>query len=112
MLALDFNESTCQDEKKGGRDKFMSSGFTNWILNSSMIDLGFPGQKFTWFKTYHNPISIKVRLDRARCNQSRRIAFLKAYVLHLPRMNSNQSLILIFTHKNYTSLSDAKPFRF
>lgn len=105
----DFNEITAHEEKKGSSEGFTSTSFANSSYDNNMIDLGFLGQSYTWAKSKNCPNSIKVRLDRAICNQSWRLLFLEAHVTYMPRTTSDHCLILLET---YSHRSGSKPQAF
>lgn len=50
LIASDFNERIFIEEKSGGCDSFVNTGFRDWINDEGLIDLGFFGQKYTWVK--------------------------------------------------------------
>lgn len=58
LVAGDFNEITVDFEKKGGRPTHSQTGFADWISMNHLMDLGFSGAEFTWYKK----IDIMVKL--------------------------------------------------
>lgn len=72
-----------------------SSGFKDWIFGQSLIDMGFHGSKFTWTRGLHSSSFKGARLDRALCNFEWKLLFPEANVVHLPKVKSDHSLLLI-----------------
>ncbi|XP_023926387.2 uncharacterized protein LOC112037802 [Quercus suber] len=71
----DFNFTTNEDEKLGGKKG--SSSHANYLqelmFEFDAIDLGFSGNKFTWAKRRRGKSTIKRRLDRAIASISWRL---------------------------------------
>ncbi|EEF46699.1 conserved hypothetical protein [Ricinus communis] len=66
----DFNTYISLDNKWGGSSNVMRkcAKFARWIDDCWVIDLGFRGLKFTWWKRVGGKPYMKVRLDRALAN--------------------------------------------
>lgn len=64
--------------------------FGRWFTKCNMLDLGYQGLKFTWYRG-----DLMQRLDRAFANNSWLEAFGNSIVLNLPRVYSNHRPILI-----------------
>ena len=66
-VAIDFNDITRLNEKKGGRLRPYNQmkNFRDVLDECGLTDLGFVGSKFTWCKNFANGISVWERLDRA-----------------------------------------------
>lgn len=67
LCAGDFNEITKSHEKSRGRLRpyMQMKNFRDVLDECRLMDLGFVGSKFTWFKNIANGISIWECLDRA-----------------------------------------------
>ena len=77
----DFNEIVSSDEKRGGRGCFSKIGFSDWISDNRLLDMGFIGQKFTWMTRRGLCEDIWERLDRALCSMEWRSLYAKGFVL-------------------------------
>lgn len=77
------------DEQEGGdlRTDRQMAGFQNSPGNCQLIDMGFPGNKFTQATTHGE--RIKVRLDRAMANKKWLDLFSKFRVVHLNPTSSD-----------------------
>ena len=60
ICAGDFNEITKTHEKKGGRLRpyTQMKNFRDVLDECGLMDLGFEGSKFTWFKNFGNGVAI------------------------------------------------------
>ncbi|KAL8487063.1 hypothetical protein ACS0TY_023661 [Phlomoides rotata] len=97
MCMGDFNETFWSWEKRGGtfhRTRQMED-FWETASTLGLQDMGFYGNKFTWSNGRAGAENIMVRLDRALANPHWRSLFSGARVIHLPRLNSDHSPILI-----------------
>ena len=58
VVSRDFNEITRLNEKKGGRLKPYNQmkNFQDVLDECGLMDLGFVGSKFTWFKNFADGI--------------------------------------------------------
>lgn len=67
MCASNFNELLKSHEKLGGRPQpyGQMQKFHEILDESGLLDLGFVGTKFTWFKNYSNGGVVWEWLDRA-----------------------------------------------
>ncbi|KAL8511535.1 hypothetical protein ACS0TY_018078 [Phlomoides rotata] len=109
MCMGDFNETFWSWEKSGGnthRTRCMEE-FWETTTNLNLQDLGFSGNKFTWSNGRAGEDNILVRLDRAFANPHWRVLFSGSRVLHLPRINSDHSPILVICD-HIGSLNDQK----
>ncbi|KAL5736384.1 hypothetical protein ACOSQ2_031172 [Xanthoceras sorbifolium] len=112
LVLGDFNEVTCNAEKRGGSASFSNSGFADWINNNNLIDLGFVGQNITWLNKRGSRDEVWCRLNRALCFMDWRMLFPEGFVKHLPRTHSDHCPILLKLHSSHTPCSLLKPFRF
>ncbi|KAL5752312.1 hypothetical protein ACOSQ2_022819 [Xanthoceras sorbifolium] len=112
MIVGDFNEITCNAEKRGGRAKFSRSGFAEWIHKDNLMDMGFIGQNFTWMTRRGIGEEIWERLDRALCSPDWRLLYGEGFVKHLPRINSDHCPLLMSLTSRHIPEGKLKPFRF
>jgi hypothetical protein len=99
MMAGDFNDIKCAEEKRGGANVSLRrcNKFQERIDGCRLIDLGASGPKFTWRgPIYHGGQRIFERLDRALCNAQWRLEFPEGFVKVLTRLEfSDHHPILI-----------------
>ncbi|KAF7815394.1 putative ribonuclease H protein At1g65750 family [Senna tora] len=106
----DFNAFLFYSEKIGGSSlgSRPDRHFLNMVDINSLVDLGYTGPNFTWQRG-----SVAVRLDRALANLGWRYMFPEASVMHLPRLKSEHSPILVRLHSvNDLGVERNRPFRF
>nr|GMD70507.1 uncharacterized protein LOC109159904 [Ipomoea batatas] len=113
MIAGDFNYVITQDETSNyyAFSAQRSSEFADWMNSEGLIDMGFSGPKLTWVRGTHVGLAKGARLDRALCNVPWQIRFPGASVMHLPRISSDHTPILIRTDANVQGRTGAA-FRF
>ncbi|KAL5831677.1 hypothetical protein ACOSQ4_017031 [Xanthoceras sorbifolium] len=112
VIMGDFNEITNSTENRGGRSNFSKTGFSEWIDNNDLVDMGFLGPKFTWMNKRGVGEEIWVRLDRALCTIDWRITFAEGLIKHLPRINSDHCPLFLKLHSSQIPRGTFKPFRF
>ncbi|XP_019178147.1 PREDICTED: uncharacterized protein LOC109173368 [Ipomoea nil] len=113
LVAGDFNAVTCKDEVSSGSN-FSSSrctSFKDWLAKEGLIDLGYSGAKFTWFRGLSSPSFKAARLDRAICSVDWRLQFPDAEVVHLPIVSSDHAPLHIRTRLSKLR-SQPKKFRY
>ncbi|XP_026436571.1 uncharacterized protein LOC113334558 [Papaver somniferum] len=76
------------------------SFFNEFIQQNHLIDLGYNGPASTWTNGMDIDGLIQQRLDEVLANPKWCIGFHMAAVLHLPRIASDHSLILLNTCRN------------
>ncbi|KAG8363065.1 hypothetical protein BUALT_BualtUnG0008000 [Buddleja alternifolia] len=99
-------------KKKGGKEFVESSagGFKVILEEGGLIDLGFEGHPFTWSNQRDRLANIQLRLDRCVANFDWIEIFPKAFVSHLPAINSDHSPLFFVTDSSFNY--GPKPFRF
>lgn len=109
----DYNFVLSDDEvfSKRKSDHHRSAGFTDWIFNQAMIDMGFEGSKFTWTRGLSTDTYKSARLDRGLCNLEWKDMFPEAKVIHLPIIQSDHAPLLIKLNDKKNSLCRGS-FRF
>ena len=93
----DFNEIIKSHEKLGGRLRphQQMQDFRDVLDECGFVDLGFVGNKFTWYKNFSNGHTIWERLDRAIGTQSWFSIFLATKVVTLECGTSDHKPIII-----------------
>ncbi|PNY12420.1 ribonuclease H [Trifolium pratense] len=115
LVAGDFNDIVCAEEKKGGA---AASGrkckiFKTRIDACSLIDIGAMGPKFTWRgPKYHGGQRIYERLDRALCNGQWRLLFPDGYVKVLTRLEFSDHHPILISPKEVPHPSAPRQFKF
>ena len=72
-----------------------TSEFTNMMISSSLLDIGFSGSRFTWSNNRQGKSYMAARLDRSLTNHAWSLSFPDALLQHLVRQNSDHSPILL-----------------
>ncbi|CAL1354280.1 unnamed protein product [Linum trigynum] len=108
LLAGDFNSILHASEKEGGArfDASRVRDFHDCVQDSGLMDLGFTGPSFTWFRN-----GVKERLDRGFTNQLWATTFPEATVRHIARVKFDHRPILITTNA-IIQPGGPKPFKF
>ncbi|KAF7831789.1 putative ribonuclease H protein At1g65750 family [Senna tora] len=109
-VAGDFNAFLFCYEKQGGS----SSGsrpdqrFLDWVDAYAMIDMGFSRSQFTWRRN-----DVAIRLDRVMVNQSWKLRFPEAAVVHLSCFKSDHNPLWIRFEPSLNNHNPRnRPFRF
>ncbi|KAF7812326.1 reverse transcriptase [Senna tora] len=112
VVCGDFNEMLSRDEKWGGNPASLNRirEFSNCLANSGLEDLGFVGQKYSWFNKRDNGHMILERIDRFLANASWIQHFPHVVNHHLPRVKSDHTPILLFSRDVNVDFSK-RPFR-
>ena len=112
LCAGDFNEITKSHEKSGGRLRpFMQiKNFRDVLDECGLVDLGFMGSKFTWFKNIANGILVWERLDRDVGNSDWLEIYPATRVVTLECGTSDHKPIVI--HPCKVPVRQKKPWRF
>ncbi|CAL1381560.1 unnamed protein product [Linum trigynum] len=108
LLAGDFNSILQPVDKLGGTpfDAARARDFQDCVLDAGLLDMGFSGPPFTWFRT-----CLKERLDRGLANPAWNSAFPDTIISHLPRLRSDHRPILINLNPLFQPAGH-KPFKF
>lgn len=85
-LAGHFKSIMSENERSGGADfnSRASNAFVECVEDCSLIDMGFTGPPFTWFRG-----QLKQRLDRILCNAEWQSMFPSSSVIHVPLASSD-----------------------
>ncbi|XP_019178099.1 PREDICTED: uncharacterized protein LOC109173323 [Ipomoea nil] len=93
----DYN-SVVSSNEISNRNNFSSircPGFNEWIVWEGHIDIGFSGLKYTLARGVNSTSFKGARLDRAICSVEWRLWFPDAEVIHLPRVSSDHTPLLV-----------------
>jgi exonuclease III len=98
VVAGDFNDVLSRHEKFSSTpaNPRRISAFHNCLDACNLLDLGFNGPRFTWTNKRDRGLVME-RLDRFFCNPSWQHLFEESTVLHLPRVHSDHTPILLDT---------------
>lgn len=88
-----FNTILRLDERTGGRGGLShdSLAFGDWIHESSLIDMGFRGNQFTWRRGSVARTYVAKRLNRVMCCPHARLKWQDVVVMHLPSLSSDHA---------------------
>ncbi|KAK9938568.1 hypothetical protein M0R45_015297 [Rubus argutus] len=108
----DFNELMWSFEKVGGapwnqnRNKFLN----DFVASNNLIDIGFKGTSFTWFRKEFGEFTLKERLDRGLISDDWLMLWPNSCLTHLSLIGSDQCPLLF----NFcpTLERKGKPFKF
>ncbi|KAJ4850290.1 hypothetical protein Tsubulata_019918 [Turnera subulata] len=105
----DFNVLAFSHEKRRGGQPLASkcAHFRDWMGNCGLLDLGYKGPDYTWFRG-----DVAERLDRVLCNDAWRMRFPEGAVFHLPRRKSDHRLLLLQESSLLAPPNANWPFRF
>ncbi|KAL8140943.1 hypothetical protein V2J09_006964 [Rumex salicifolius] len=114
LLAGDFNATRSGSERSRPSPSTQRATeiFSDWINNLDLIDMGFIGHKFTWWRGSDQNSIIAATLDRTFCNSSWRIQFPEATIHHLSAGHSDHSPLLIRLTRLPLPQVVVRPFRF
>ncbi|XP_062114029.1 uncharacterized protein LOC133825047 [Humulus lupulus] len=103
----DLNEILFPYEKEGGlaRPQHFMDNFRNALAKTNLVDLGYVGSPFTWFKRNGDQGLIRECLDRMLCNQRWLDLFPSSKVTHLAFWGSDHRPLLTSFHPD-SLLSD------
>lgn len=108
----EFNEILSIDEKRGGRQRpeRQIQQFKDALDDCGLMDLGFKGPKFTWFRRNGNGAGIFERLDCGVANPAWINTFHEGYIQHLTAASSDHRPIVLRTKNRDKGRNH--PFRF
>jgi hypothetical protein len=115
LLAGDFNDIACIEEKRGGvvASSRRCNIFRDRINNCKLIDIGAVGPKYTWRgPMHHGGQRIYERLDRALCNSKWSMNFPNGFVKVLTRVDFSDHHPILLSPKEAPHLVAPRQFRF
>lgn len=97
MIGGDLNEILWNHEKLGGssRDSRLLEDFHECLEDCKLLDLGYHGNPFTWYRSWSNGTQIFERLDRFLGNEAFCELFKDIVVTHLDWTKSDHRLIVL-----------------
>jgi hypothetical protein len=112
VVAGDFNDILSSHEKLSSTpaNSRRMNVFHNCLDACNLLDLGFNGPRFTWTNKRDRGLVME-RLDQFFCNPSWQTMFVKSIVLHLPRVHSDHTPILLDTEPIQHQFGN-RPFHF
>lgn len=117
-LLGDFNPTLSASEKFSFHPSRFVKDFQLMMLSSSIQDMGFSGNNFTWSNNRRGTTYIAAKLDRAICNPHWYSVFSDHQLSHLPKYSSdhcplllshNQRLLLANVHFKFESMRIQHP---
>ena len=110
----DFNTIVRLDERTGGNGSLSEDSlmFGDWINNTSLIDMGFSGNQFTWKRGKTENTFVAKRLDRVLCCAHARLKWQEARVSHLPFLASDHAPLYLQLTPEVKGNVCRRPFRF
>ncbi|KAL8142958.1 hypothetical protein V2J09_015990 [Rumex salicifolius] len=114
FIGGDFNTIVRLDERMGGNGHLSpdSLEFGEWINRLSLVDLGFKGQWYTWFRGRDPATRVVKRLDRVLCCAQGRLRWQEASVSHAPFMSSDHTPLHFQLIPRRRCNAARRPFRF
>uniref|UniRef100_A0A2N9F0P5 Reverse transcriptase domain-containing protein n=1 Tax=Fagus sylvatica TaxID=28930 RepID=A0A2N9F0P5_FAGSY len=114
LCAGDFNELLDQNEKFGigQRPDWQIRDFREAVEVCQLHDLGFVGNKFTWFKGRRQAVTAAERLDRMLASVSWISEYEGAVVTHLPNLSSDHCPLFLEIPSANAVFRRKKLFRF
>lgn len=102
VVFSDFNEILHSGEKLEGADKEAKQmeAFSECLERCGLIDMGFFGQKYTWFNGRHDEQRTKLRLDRVVVNREWLENFTDAKLFLVSMPISNHCLLSLRISKD------------
>jgi hypothetical protein len=101
LVVGDFNEILEASEKMGRieRQWYQMEAFRQALSNCALQDMGFQGNRFTWWNGRNGDDCVYERLDRGVCSAAWNLLFPCTQVRHIPFANSDHDAILVMIIK-------------
>ncbi|CAA7053603.1 unnamed protein product [Microthlaspi erraticum] len=114
LVGGDFNTIVRLDECSGGNGRLSpdSLSFGEWINDLSLIDMGFRGNQFIWWRGRTERFFVAKRLDRIFCCAHARLQWQDAVVTHLPFLSSDHAPLYLQLSPVLSGDPRRRPFRF
>ncbi|GER33388.1 hypothetical protein STAS_09522 [Striga asiatica] len=108
----DWNDTTCPEEKKGGRPRSLNSfsSFNGFISLMGMHDLGIQGHKFTWANNRQDEGFVEEQLDRVFCSLGWLSLYSNPVVANIFLSSSDHGMLIL--NSNNEQQSKKKRFIF
>ena len=115
LVVGDFNEILEASEKMGRieRQWYQMEAFRQALSDCALPDMGFQGNRFTWWNGRNMDDCVYKRLDRGVCSAAWNLLFPCTQVRHIPFANSDHDAILVMIIKSeMQSTRKPRQFRF
>ncbi|KAL8151216.1 LOW QUALITY PROTEIN: hypothetical protein V2J09_021024 [Rumex salicifolius] len=114
FIGGDFNTIAGFDERMGSNGRLSpdSLEFGDWTNKLSLVDLGFKGQRYTWFRGRDPVTRVAKRLDRVLCCAQGRLRWQEASVTHALFMSSDHAALHFQLSLSHRCNADRWPFQF
>ncbi|KAL8166154.1 hypothetical protein V2J09_007653 [Rumex salicifolius] len=110
----DFNCILSIEERLGGSGGLSpdSNIFADIVGLQDLIDMGYAGSQFTWFRGNRENPGVAKRLDRIFSNVCGRLKWDRAMVRHLPATKSDHNPLYLMLDPVTSADQNRRPFRF
>ncbi|KAL8141078.1 hypothetical protein V2J09_007099 [Rumex salicifolius] len=110
----DFNCILSIEERLGGSGGLSpdSNVFADMVGRQDLIDMGYAGSQFTWFRGNRENPGVAKRLDRIFSNVCGRLKWDRAMVRHLPTTKSDHNPLYLMLDPVTSADQNRRPFRF
>ncbi|KAL8152224.1 hypothetical protein V2J09_009984 [Rumex salicifolius] len=114
LLMGDFNETINMAERTGDSDcmRRRCDRFSSWVNDMELLDMGYSGPQYTWFRGVDEDSRTAARLDRGLCSVEWQDYFGEASIKNLGRNQSNHCPILMDSYGFSQGNVSSHPFRF
>ncbi|KAL8141278.1 hypothetical protein V2J09_007299 [Rumex salicifolius] len=114
LLMGDFNETMNMAERTGDSDcmRRRCDRFSSWVNDMELLDMGYSGPQYTWFRGVDEDSRTAARLDRGLCSVEWQDYFGEASIKHLGRNQSDHCPILMDSYGFSQGNMSSHPFRF
>ncbi|CAL1365946.1 unnamed protein product [Linum trigynum] len=116
LVTGDFNAYCLPEEKLGANSPASlrrCQRFCSWINQAELIDLGYSGPRFTWYRGETQATRKASRIDRSLCNVAWNSTFPNSSVQHLPKFHSDHlPLLTSVGNQHNTDYGNRDNFKF
>uniref|UniRef100_A0A2N9GDA6 Reverse transcriptase domain-containing protein n=1 Tax=Fagus sylvatica TaxID=28930 RepID=A0A2N9GDA6_FAGSY len=97
LVMGDFNELLDCSEKTGRLERhwYQIESFRQALSDCALADMGFQGNKFTWWNGRYGTDCVYERLDRGCCTTDWKTLFPNAQIRHVPFSNSDHAALVL-----------------
>ncbi len=102
LVAGDFHEILKSTEKSGRLERhwYQMETFRQALSDCTLQDMGFQGNKYTWWNGRYGADCVYERLDRGVCTAEWKILFPFSQVRHVPFSNSDHDALIVAIKKS------------
>ena len=115
LVVGDFNEILEANEKSGRilRPWHQMDDFCQALSDCALQDMGFQGNRFTWWNGRYEDDCVYERLDRGVCSATWKTLFPFTQVRHIPFLNSDHdALVVVIKQTEERQVKRKTRFRF